>query len=497
MDKEGDTMIKKTEPLETGWNLDNSYARLPESLFTKMKPNPVRSPKIIILNGPLAALLGLNVEALQSEDGAAVFGGNRIPEGALPLAQAYAGHQFGHFNRLGDGRALLLGEQITPQGERVDIQLKGSGRTPYSRGGDGRAALGPMLREYIISEAMHTLGVPTTRSLAVVTTGESIIRETELPGAVLTRVAASHLRVGTFQYVAQWGTLQDLRDLADYTLQRHYPEVGSEENRFLVLLQEVIKRQAALIAKWMLVGFIHGVMNTDNMALSGETIDYGPCACMDAYEPATVFSSIDVKGRYAYGNQPYMAAWNLARFAETLLPLLHDDEEQALKMAEEAISDFSKLYQRHWLAGMRSKLGILNEEAEDETLVEDLLQLMQKHGADYTNTFSALTFDKPQATVLSGTVEFCQWQERWQARLRRQQESKASSHQLMRNSNPAVIPRNHRVEEALEAAIQGDFSVMERLLEALSNPFAHSPEQTDYCKLPERTTRPYRTFCGT
>ena len=290
-----------------------------------INPTPVRSPKLIILNDPLATSLGLNVQALQSEDGVAVLAGNQIPEGALPLAQAYAGHQFGHFNMLGDGRALLLGEQITPQGERVDIQLKGSGRTPYSRGGDGRAALGPMLREYIISEAMHALGIPTTRSLAVVTTGESVIRETELPGAILTRVAASHLRVGTFQYVAKWGTVEDLRALADYTLKRHFPEVEADENRYLSLLQEVIKRQAALIAKWQLVGFIHGVMNTDNMAISGETIDYGPCAFMDAYDPATVFSSIDIQGRYAYGNQPHIAGWNLARFAETLLPLLHDN----------------------------------------------------------------------------------------------------------------------------------------------------------------------------
>ena len=304
----------------------------------------------------------MNVQALQSNDGVAVLAGNQIPEGALPLAQAYAGHQFGHFTMLGDGRALLLGEQITPQGERVDIQLKGSGRTPYSRGGDGRAALGPMLREYIISEAMHALGIPTTRSLAVVTTGESVIRETELPGAILTRVAASHLRVGTFQYVSKWGTVEELRALADYTLKRHFPDVDADENRYLFLLQEVIKRQAALIAKWQLVGFIHGVMNTDNMAISGETIDYGPCAFMDAYDPATVFSSIDSQGRYAYGNQPHIAGWNLARFAETLLPLLHDNQEQAVKLAQDAISDFTELYHSNWLAGMRAKLGIFNEE---------------------------------------------------------------------------------------------------------------------------------------
>lgn len=483
---------------EIGWNFDNSYARLPKSFFTSINPTPVGSPELIILNAPLAASLGLNAQALKSEDGVAVLAGNRIPKGSLPLAQAYAGHQFGHFTLLGDGRAILLGEQITPLGERVDIQLKGSGPTPYSRRGDGRAALGPMLREYIISEAMHALGIATTRSLAVVTTGESIRRETVQPGAILTRVAASHLRVGTFQYIAKWGTAEDLRALADYTLQRHFPDVNAEENRYLCLLQEVIKRQAALIAKWQLAGFIHGVMNTDNMALSGETIDYGPCAFMDAYDPETVFSSIDLHGRYAYGNQPYIAAWNLARFAEALLPLLHGNESQAVKLAEHAISNFTELYQRNWLSGMRAKLGIFNEEQQDESLVEDLLSMMQKYRADYTNTFRALTFDQPENTVLYGTSEFTQWHELWQARRSRQQEAKASSHQLMRSSNPAIIPRNHRVEEALEAAVkQGDYSVMERFLDVLSNPYAHSPEQAEYSTLPAPSTRPYQTFCGT
>ncbi|MBW7475793.1 YdiU family protein [Paenibacillus oenotherae] len=484
--------------IEAGWNFDNSYARLPESLFTKLDPTAVSSPKLIILNHPLAASLGLNVEALQGDDGIAVFAGNRIPEGALPLAQAYAGHQFGHFNMLGDGRALLLGEQITPEGERLDIQLKGAGRTPYSRRGDGRAALGPMLREYIISEAMHALGIATTRSLAVAVTGDPIYRETEQPGAILTRVAASHLRVGTFQYAAQWGTAETLRALADYTLQRHYQEVDTGENRYLSLLQGVINRQAGLIAKWQLVGFIHGVMNTDNMALSGETIDYGPCAFMDAYDPATVFSSIDAHGRYAYGNQPHIAVWNLARFAESLLPLLHDDEEQAVKLAEDALSGFIDLYHRNWLAGMRAKLGLFNEEEQDEALIEGLLELMKKHRADYTNTFRALTFDRLEDTALFGSEEFARWHELWQARRERQPESGASSHKLMRDSNPAVIPRNHRVEEALEAAVQqGDYSVMERLLAALSAPFAHSPEQAEYTTLPESSTGPYRTFCGT
>ncbi|SEO06547.1 YdiU family protein [Paenibacillus sp. OV219] len=483
---------------EAGWNLDNSYARLPESFYTRMKPSPVRAPKLTILNEPVAAMLGLNADALRTDAALAVFAGNEVPEGAAPLAQAYAGHQFGYFNMLGDGRALLISEQITPEGERFDIQLKGSGPTPYSRSGDGRAALGPMLREYIISEAMHALGIPTTRSLAVVTTGQSIIRESELQGAILTRVAASHLRVGTFQYAAAKGHVDELRELADYTTRRHYAEIANDENRYLALLQEVIKRQASLIANWMLVGFIHGVMNTDNMAISGETIDYGPCAFMDVYSLDTVFSSIDREARYAYGNQPKIAVWNLARFAETLLPLLHSDEEQAVKLAEEALGKFAELYHGHWLAGMRAKLGLFGEEAEDEKLIEELLRLMQQQGADYTNTFRALTFGRLDEIVMSCSADFAAWLELWQSRLGRQTESPEASHQLMRSSNPAVIPRNHRVEEALAAAEQrGDFSVMEELLTVLSNPFAHSPEQEAYAELPSQNGRPYRTYCGT
>ncbi|WP_339283049.1 YdiU family protein [Paenibacillus sp. FSL R5-0486] len=486
------------ETLNKGWNLENSYAQLPQAFFTSQGAVPVESPKLIIFNRLLASSLGLDVESLDSDEGAQIFAGNMIPEEAEPLAQAYAGHQFGNFNMLGDGRALLLGEQITPQGERVDIQLKGSGRTPYSRGGDGRAAVGPMLREYIISEAMYALGIPTTRSLAVVSTGENIIRETERPGAILTRVASSHIRVATFQYAARWGSIDDLRALAEYTLHRHFPDVAQAENRYLLLLQEVIKRQAALVAQWQRVGFIHGVMNTDNMAISGETIDYGPCAFMDAYNPSTVFSSIDRQGRYAYGNQPYIAGWNLARFAETLLPLLHEDEEQAVQLAQDAIAQFSELYHHHWLKGMRAKLGLLDEEAEDEALIKELLELMEKHSADYTNMFLALTFDTLEGTALFGTTEFAEWHERWQARLDRQQEEKEVSRQLMRTNNPAVIPRNHLVEEALERAENhGDLSVMEKLLAVLSDPFAHSPEQAEYAELPAQCNTSYQTFCGT
>lgn len=484
--------------IATGWNLDNSYARLPKIFFTSLKPTPVQSPELVILNGPLAAALGLKTPELESSEGIAILAGNRLPEGSLPLAQAYAGHQFGHFTMLGDGRALLLGEQITPQGERVDVQLKGSGKTPYSRGGDGRAALGPMLREYIISEAMQAFGIPTTRSLAVVTTGEPVYRETELPGAILTRVAASHLRVGTFQYIANRGTLEDLRTLADYTIERHFPDEIDAENRYLSLLQEVIRRQAGLIAKWQSVGFIHGVMNTDNMSISGETIDYGPCAFMDTYDPAAVFSSIDLQGRYAYGNQPHIAAWNLARFAETLLPLLHPDQEQAVRLAQEAISEFSALYNCNWFKGMRAKLGLFDEESGDQSLIENLLNMMQKYRVDYTNFFRAMTFDTVEDTVLFGTTEFAQWHRLWQERLKRQPETRDSSKLLMRESNPAVIPRNHRVEEALAAAVErGDYSVMERLLDVLASPYAHSPEQVEYATPPVPSGRPYRTFCGT
>lgn len=487
-------MTIKNEIINKGWNLDNSYGSLPRTFFTSLNLNPVHSPKLIILNSSLVESLGLKIHELQSEDGVAVLAGNLIPKGALPIAQAYAGHQFGHFTMLGDGRALLIGEQITPKGERFDIQLKGSGPTPYSRRGDGRAALGPMLREYIISEAMYALGIPTTRSLAVVTTGELIARETVQQGAILTRVTASHLRVGTFEYASRWCTIEELKSLADYTLQRHFPEIEAAENRYLSLLQEVIKRQAMLIAKWQLVGFIHGVMNTDNMAISGESIDYGPCAFMDDYDPSTVFSSIDIQGRYAYGNQPSIAGWNLARFAETLLPLLHENQDQALELAQDAIANFNVLFNNNWLSGMRAKLGLFNEEKQDEILIHELLSLMQKHSVDYTNTFRALTLGMVEENVLFETP----WYKLWQVRLSRQDESIETAHKLMLRSNPSVIPRNHRVEEALEAAVkQGDYTVMGRLLNVLSSPYAYSPEQAKYCKPSEISKQPYRTFCGT
>ncbi|TCP69718.1 protein adenylyltransferase SelO [Baia soyae] len=487
-------MTQKNERI-VGWNFDHSYATLPQVFFSTAALNPVRVPELILLNQSLASSLGLDAEALQKD--AEIFAGNKAPEGALPLAQAYAGHQFGHFTMLGDGRAILLGEQITPRGERFDIALKGSGRTPYSRGGDGRAALGPMLREYIISESMHALGIPTTRSLAVVTTGEMVIRETDLPGAIVTRVAKSHIRVGTFQYAARWGSKEDLRTLADYTLQRHFPQVALDENRYLSLLKEVINRQASLIAKWQLVGFIHGVMNTDNMTISGETIDYGPCAFMDTYHLETVFSSIDQQGRYAYGNQPRIAGWNLARFAEALLQLLHENESEAVEVAQEAISQFPEIYRNDWLAGMRAKIGLFHAEAGDESLIESLLYMMQKYQADYNNTFRALTLGQLEELAFYGKPEWDQWIQEWQKRLEREQASKSDSQQLMRNHNPAIIPRNHRVEEALKSAMRGDLSVMNKLLEALSNPYAYTVGQATYCSLPDPSSPPYQTFCGT
>ena len=478
--------------------LENTYIQLPEILFSRQNPSPVPRPKLVVFNEMLAKDLGLDEVFLQSDEGIQFLSGNEILEGTVPIAQAYAGHQFGYFTRLGDGRAILLGEYLSKDGTRLDIQLKGSGRTPYSRGGDGKAALGPMLREYIISEGMHALGIPTTRSLAVVSTGEVVMRETPLLGAILTRVAKSHIRVGTFQYANKWGSLDDLKALADYTLNRHFKEGIDKENPYLYLLDEVVKRQAKLIAKWQLVGFIHGVMNTDNMAISGETIDYGPCAFMDVYHPKTVFSSIDTEGRYAYGNQPKIAGWNLARFAEALLPLLHEKQEQAIEMAQEAVSHFGQLYKANWYLGMRGKLGLSNEEAVDEDLIQTLLSMMQKYKADYTNTFRDLTLNQVSNGTLYETEEFKKWYALWQERLTRQEISREASRHLMEKNNPTVIPRNHRVEEALEAATQkDDYSVMKSLLEAITNPYDYSKINEHYATLPEPTSCPYKTYCGT
>ncbi len=477
---------------QSGWKLENTYEGLPPFFYSSMKPVPVENPEWVLFNEELATSLGI------TDQDVAVYAGNRVPEGGHPLSQAYGGHQFGYFNRLGDGRAVLLGEQVTPEGTRVDIQLKGAGRTPYSRGGDGRAALGPMLREYVISEAMHALGIPTTRSLAVVKTGEDIVRDRILEGAVLTRVASSHIRVGTFQLAAKAGSLEDLRSLADYTIDRHYPGVKGTDQPYLSLLERVMDAQASLIAKWQLVGFIHGVMNTDNMAISGETIDYGPCAFMDAFNPETVFSSIDEQGRYAYGNQPPIAGWNVARFAESLLPLLDENEEKAVELAQETISAYPALYHSYWLDGMRSKLGLFHAHESDQKLVEDLLTMMGNHGADYTNTFLDLTHDREERNLLAGTVEFAQWQERWEERLDEQPESEAEARKLMRDHNPAVIPRNHQVERALDAAVEdGDLSVLTTLLHVLKTPYDHEGSPGAYQQPQDPEDGPYRTFCGT
>jgi uncharacterized protein YdiU (UPF0061 family) len=491
---------------EGGWNLEHSYAQLPPRFFTRVQPTSVSEPKLVLLNVALAEDLGLDPSVLAQTP--AWFTGNVLPPGAMPLAQAYAGHQFGNFTMLGDGRAILLGEQLTSRGERFDIQLKGPGRTPYSRGGDGRAALGPMLREYIISEAMHALGIPTTRSLAVAATGEPVYRETPLPGAVLTRVASSHIRVGTVEFAAALsastaftGELENLRALADYTVRRHYPALDGAETPCVALLEAILQRQALLIARWQLIGFIHGVMNTDNMALSGETIDYGPCAFMDAYHPATVFSSIDHHGRYAFANQPIIAQWNLSRLAAALLPLLHTDEEQAVAIANKVLGAFPELYQKHWLEGMRAKLGLFDQQPGDQELVEALLAIMQEQRMDFTNTFRDLsgdlmTADAPFAPIRS--EEFKTWRARWLERLRQQSQDLSEAQSLMRQHNPAFIPRNHKVEEALAAATdQEDVSVARKLLEVLARPFGYDVHMPEYSTPPLASDIPYQTFCGT
>jgi uncharacterized protein YdiU (UPF0061 family) len=501
----------------SGWRLEHTYAELPQLFHADAVPTPVPEPRLVAFNRPLARMLGLQPEALEGPEGAAIFAGNALPEGARPIAQAYAGHQFGHFTGLGDGRAILLGEQITPSGDRMDIQLKGAGQTRFSRRGDGRAALGPMLREYIISEAMHALGIPTTRSLAVVTTGEPVYRETVLQGAVLTRVAASHIRVGTMQWAAAHDDREALRALADHTRARHYPDLAeapepasAEASAFakasadktagkphIALFDAIVERQARLIARWQLVGFIHGVMNTDNMALSGETIDYGPCAFMDTYDPATVFSSIDHGGRYACGNQPPIAQWNLARLAEAMLPLFDPDRDRAVEHATVALDRFPDLFEQHWLDGMRSKLGLFTQEHEDKALVDDLLAWMQRTSADFTNTFRTLTTARVAEEATHADQEFEAWHCRLEARRLRQPQTRAESEDLMRRHNPAFIPRNHKVEEALQAATTaGDFSVMERLLDVLATPYDHGRDLPMF-STPSAPGQPYRTFCGT
>jgi len=496
------TLFMNKQQSQPNWRFDNSYLKLPAHAFARLQPEPVREPRLVVFNADLAAELGLAPEGLDGNSGAdelaELLSGNRLPEGAEPIAQAYAGHQFGYFAKLGDGRALLLGEHLTPTGIRVDIQLKGSGRTPYSRMGDGRAALGPMLREHIMAEAMHVLGISTARSLAVVSTGEPVYRESALPGAILTRVAASHLRVGTFEYFAGERDLDSLKQLADYAINRHDPELQDSDRPYLDFFQAVMRRQIELVVDWLRVGFIHGVMNTDNMTISGETIDYGPCAFMDSYDPQTVFSSIDHGGRYAFANQPHIVKWNLARLGESLLPLLHEDVDQAATLANALLESFDSEYQHAWLAMMRSKLGLTGEQDGDEEIIDELLQWMQQHKADYTNTFRDLVAGQLPSDEQYQNDEFITWHKRWQQRRREGVESLTAGQEMMRQCNPVLIPRNHRVEAALAAAEnEGDFSVLKSLLEALRDPYADDDAFADYRQPPAATEQVRQTFCGT
>lgn len=468
---------------------------LPDVLFSKVQPARVPAPDFALFNCGLAQSLGLNAQACQSREGVLWFAGNKLPPGSVPLAQAYAGHQFGHPTMLGDGRALLLGEQITPAGIRVDIQLKGSGRTPYSRRGDGKAVLAPMLREYVISEFMAAIGIPTTRSLAVVTTGEAVWREVWLPGAVLTRTAASHLRVGTFEYASAARQPEVLRALAEYTLQRHYPELSESPHRFLALFRAILENQARLVARWMGTGFVHGVMNTDNMALSGETIDYGPCAFLEVYDPETVFSSIDHHGRYAYGRQPAIAHWNLSRLAEAMLPLFSDNESQAVETANELLAAFPVCYRDEWLRHFGNKLGLFAVRESDAVLIEDLLMWMRDYKADFTNTFRSLS---PVEIPEVASENFVRWHKRWVQRLSEQEQPLEEALALMRRTNPAFIPRNQRVEEALTAAqTDGNLAPLHRLLNVLSRPFEDQPEHAEFREPAPQGSPPYITFCGT
>ncbi len=498
-----------------------SYAGLPERFFARVNPTPVAQPRLLRFNDSLGSQLGLDSQGLDAEVLAGLYSGNVIPQGSEPIAMAYAGHQFGHFvPQLGDGRAILLGEALDPGGVRRDIQLKGSGRTPYSRGGDGRAALGPVLREYLVSEAMHALGIPATRALAAVTTGEIVFREQALPGAILTRVAASFVRVGTFQYFAARGDVDAVRQLADYVIERHYPEAKGGERPYLALLQAVTDAQASLIASWMQVGFIHGVMNTDNMAVSGETIDFGPCAFMDSYDPAAVFSSIDRQGRYAYGNQPHAAVWNLARFAETLLTVIDVNAERAVELAGEVIASFSARFAAASLAGLRRKLGLSVPEDGDAALADELLDVMHRQQADFTLTFRRLCDAAEREEGVEGVEgvereegedavegvrslfanprDFDEWAVRWRGRLMREPFAPRARAEAMRRVNPAVIPRNHRIEQVIRAAIDAqDFGPFGELSTVLSQPYQSLGGFEAYADPPQPAERVLQTFCGT
>jgi uncharacterized protein YdiU (UPF0061 family) len=484
----------------------NTYAALPDNFYARVAPTPVASPRLIKLNRPLALKLGLDPDRLASPEGIEILAGKNVPDGAEPIAMAYAGHQFGHFvPQLGDGRAILLGEVIDADGVRRDIQLKGSGPTPFSRRGDGRAALGPVLREYLVSEAMAALGIPTTRSLAAIVTGENVMRETPLPGAVLTRVASSHIRVGTFQYFAARGDTEGVRRLADHVISRHYPQAATAERPYHALLEGVIARQADLVARWLLVGFIHGVMNTDNSSISGETIDYGPCAFMDHYDPATVFSSIDEQGRYAYANQPRIALWNLTRLAECLLPLLSGEQDKAIEEAQAVLGEFAEKFSTAYQAGLRTKLGLFTARDGDAALVQDLLDAMAKNQADFTLTFRRLSDaaldpvgDEKIRQLFADPAAYDEWAVRWRQRTGDEPQTAAERQAAMRSVNPAFIPRNHRIEAVIEAAVnRDDFALFEELLTVLSKPYEDQPAFAAYSEPPQPEQRVLQTFCGT
>ena len=479
-----------------GWHFDNTYSKLSKTFIEDIKPTPVHDPELVILNEQLAKELNLDFSKTKEKDLSLLFSGNSLPNGSTTIAQAYAGHQFGHFTMLGDGRAVLLGEHISNKNNRFDIQFKGSGRTSFSRGGDGRAALGPMLREYIISEAINSLNIPTTRSLAVVKTGEKVVRENLLDGAILTRVASSHLRVGTFQYIAARQNIEDLNTLVDYTIERHYPQIKSSKTKALDLLNLVMEKQCQLVVDWMRVGFIHGVMNTDNMTISGETIDYGPCAFMDQYHPKTVFSSIDKFGRYAYSNQPPIAKWNLARFAECLIPLIDKNEETAIKIATDVIDNFQNIYEKKWLNMMRDKLGLFGEDKNDRQLIDDLLNWMEKYKIDYTNTFCHLMEIKIDENTYKDEA-FITWFDVWKKRSKLNNSSKEKQIELMKKNNPIVIPRNHKVEEALTEANNGNLEKMKKLNDILKNPYSNQEDIAEYQVPAPISNEKYQTFCGT
>tara|TARA_B100000989_G_scaffold54245_1_gene36387 strand:- start:1148 stop:2602 length:1455 start_codon:yes stop_codon:yes gene_type:complete len=478
------------------WNFDNSYSRLSNAFKENIKPKGVKNPELVLINQDLAQELNLDFTKIDKHELSALFTGNILPEGSNTIAQAYAGHQFGHFTMLGDGRAVLIGEHLTKSNKRYDVQYKGSGKTAFSRNGDGRAALGPMLREYIISEAMHNLNIPSTRSLAVAKTGEKIIRDTPLQGAILTRIASSHIRVGTFQYVAARDKRDELEIFLNYAVERHYPELVDSKKKALDLLNVLINKQIDLVINWMRVGFVHGVMNTDNMTISGETIDYGPCAFMDTYDPKTVFSSIDKMGRYAYYNQPSITKWNLSRFAECLIPLINRDQDQAIKNATKLINTFEKKYEERWMSMMRKKLGLQGTHDKDKFLIVDLLTWMHQNKADYTNTFCYLMDLKEYDNDVYKDNDFQNWKKNWQERLKLNKNNPEKNINLMRTVNPLVIPRNNKVEKALEFAEKGDYSFLKKIITILKEPYELSQDKLDY-QNPGPQQKNYQTFCGT